>query len=163
MLGQCSRPAGSAAIEVGEHQGQLFVAMEYIEGVSLTRWLADESLTWFEIIDLFVRAGRGLQAAHEAGVVHRDFKPDNVMIQRSELRPAPMLADVPAWALETLTRALALDPQKRWGSMAELLDALTHHPDRTANPELDRTVALNQRLWMLSVMSLGTFGMVGVS
>jgi hypothetical protein len=106
-------------------------------------------------------------ALYEALYGQRPFESDDFAqlsgaVLAGKLRPAPMLADVPAWALETLTRALARDPQQRWGSMAELLDTLTHHPDRTANPELDRTVALNQRLWMLSVISLGTFGMLGV-
>jgi hypothetical protein len=69
---------------------------------------------------------------------------------------------VPAWAFETLTRALAVNPDERWGSMAELLDVLAHHPDRTSDPDQDQTVSLPQRLWMLTVICLGGLGLLGV-
>ncbi len=66
--------------EVGDHDGQLFLAMEFVDGVTLADWLADERRGWREIVEVFCQAGAGLSAAHEAGIVHRDFKPDNVMI-----------------------------------------------------------------------------------
>ena len=79
-----------------------------------------------------------------------------------ELRPAPRLSSAPAWARETIARALAVYPEERWATMAELLDALENHPDRTVDPELDRTVALRQRLWMLLVISVGCVTLFGV-
>jgi tetratricopeptide (TPR) repeat protein/predicted Ser/Thr protein kinase len=66
--------------EVGEHRGQIFVAMEIIEGLSLREWLA-RARPWQAIVEVFLAAGRGLAAAHRAGVIHRDFKPDNVLIE----------------------------------------------------------------------------------
>lgn len=66
--------------DVGEHAGQVFVAMEFIEGRTLTHWRKHEGRTWREIGAAFVKAAAGLAAAHAADVVHRDFKPDNVMI-----------------------------------------------------------------------------------
>jgi tetratricopeptide (TPR) repeat protein/tRNA A-37 threonylcarbamoyl transferase component Bud32 len=72
--------------DVGEREpggtgpSQVFVAMEFVQGKTLTDWLADSERDWREIIDVFVDAGRGLAVAHEKGLVHRDFKPDNVMI-----------------------------------------------------------------------------------
>jgi len=66
--------------EVGMHGRQLFIAMEYVDGGTLRGWLAERRRTWREILDVFVKAGRGLAAAHDAGLVHRDFKPDNVLI-----------------------------------------------------------------------------------
>ncbi|MGH1343158.1 MAG: protein kinase domain-containing protein [Nannocystales bacterium] len=65
--------------DVGTIDDQVFVAMEFIEGCSLAEWIRMDH-GWRPIVDTFVQAGEGLAAAHAAGLVHRDFKPDNVML-----------------------------------------------------------------------------------
>ncbi len=66
--------------DVGPYEGSVYVAMEFIDGITLSQWLTAETRTWSEIVAVFAQAGEGLAAAHEAGLVHRDFKPENVMI-----------------------------------------------------------------------------------
>jgi tetratricopeptide (TPR) repeat protein len=56
------------------------IAMEHVDGTSLARWLAARPRPWREIVAKFIDAGRGLQAAHDVGMLHRDFKPGNVLI-----------------------------------------------------------------------------------
>jgi len=79
-MARLSHPNVVHVHDVGTFQDQIFVAMEFIQGQSLTRWLDSEKRSWRDILSVFIRAGRGLQAAHAAGLVHRDFKPDNVMV-----------------------------------------------------------------------------------
>lgn len=69
-----------AVHDVGVADGRVFIAMEFVAGVTLSAWLTNNERSWPEIIKVFVDAGRGLAAAHAAGLVHRDFKPHNVLI-----------------------------------------------------------------------------------
>jgi predicted Ser/Thr protein kinase len=66
--------------EVGEHDGHPFIAMELIRGATLRQWLDERERSVPEIIAMYIQAARGLAAAHAAGLVHRDFKPDNVIV-----------------------------------------------------------------------------------
>ncbi|MCA9713669.1 MAG: serine/threonine protein kinase, partial [Myxococcales bacterium] len=66
--------------EVGVDDGRVFLAMEYVDGVTLSDWLAADERGWRAILSMFLQAGDGLAAAHAADVVHRDFKPDNVLV-----------------------------------------------------------------------------------
>ncbi|MEZ4449591.1 MAG: serine/threonine-protein kinase [Nannocystaceae bacterium] len=66
--------------EVGRFEGRVFLAMEWAEGGDLRRWLAAEPRGWEAIVERFVAAGEGLWAAHRVGLVHRDFKPSNVLL-----------------------------------------------------------------------------------
>src|SRR5262245_13552108 len=86
-LAQVSHPNVVQIYEAGAHDGRLFIAMELIRGQTLTQWLQDASQMprphrSREILRRFIAAGRGLEAAHAAGVAHRDFKPDNVLVGR---------------------------------------------------------------------------------
>jgi len=78
-MARLSHPNVLPVYDVGHAEGGVFIAMELCEGQTLRGWL-DSPRPWAEVLDAFVRAGRGLAAAHAEGLVHRDFKPDNVMI-----------------------------------------------------------------------------------
>ena len=69
-----------SVFDIGTLDGQVFIAMEYIEGHTLKEWLSEKPRPWREVLAVFVQAGRGLAAAHAAGLVHRDFKPANVLL-----------------------------------------------------------------------------------
>ena len=79
-LAQLSHPNVIAVHDVGTCADQVFIAMEYVEGSTLRQWLAERKRTWREVLSMFTQAGHGLAAAHAAGIVHRDFKPDNVLV-----------------------------------------------------------------------------------
>jgi eukaryotic-like serine/threonine-protein kinase len=79
-MAQLSHPNVVAVYEAGTLDDRVFIAMEYISGATLRAWLADRERPVPEILDAYVKAGRGLAAGHHAGLVHRDFKPDNVLV-----------------------------------------------------------------------------------
>ncbi len=68
--------------DVGLHNNQLFVAMEFVDGQTALNWISAVEVPrpWPEVLAVFMAAGRGLAEAHAEGIVHRDFKPENVMI-----------------------------------------------------------------------------------
>lgn len=68
--------------EVGEADGQHYIAMEYIEGQTLREHLKRAPLKPYEAINITIQVARALAAAHSTGMLHRDIKPDNIMIQR---------------------------------------------------------------------------------
>ena len=79
-LARLSHPNVVNVHDVGEVDGRVFVAMEHIDGGTLKQWLDRSPRSIPEILAVFIEAGRGLAAAHAAGLVHRDFKPDNVLV-----------------------------------------------------------------------------------
>ena len=66
--------------DAGEVDGRVFIAMELMRGTDLGGWF-DRQHAWREVVDVMLQAARGLRAAHEAGLIHRDFKPDNVVVE----------------------------------------------------------------------------------
>ena len=78
-MARLSHPNVVAVYDTGMFGDQIFVAMELVSGVTLRSWL-DGKPSWQEVLAVFVAAGRGLAHAHANGLVHRDFKPENVLI-----------------------------------------------------------------------------------
>ncbi len=80
-LARLNHPNVLIVHDVGTRDQQLWLAMEFVAGDTLRGWRTEHpEVPWREVVRLFIAAGRGLAAAHDAGVVHRDFKPDNVMV-----------------------------------------------------------------------------------
>ncbi|MCG8456638.1 MAG: serine/threonine-protein kinase [Holophagales bacterium] len=80
-LARLNDPHVLTLYDVGTLGDQVFLAMEYVPGTDLGRWLGLERRSLEEILHVFHQAGKGLVAAHEAGLVHRDFKLGNVMVR----------------------------------------------------------------------------------
>lgn len=79
-MAKLSHPNVIPVFEVGTHEDNVYIAMEYVRGRTLTQWLEETEPGIAEVLDVFAQAGAALAAAHAAGLVHRDFKPDNVMV-----------------------------------------------------------------------------------
>jgi tetratricopeptide (TPR) repeat protein/tRNA A-37 threonylcarbamoyl transferase component Bud32 len=114
-LAQVSHPHLVQVHDVGTWGDRVFIAMEYVRGPSLSQWLMQRR-RWREVVEAVLAAGRGLAAAHDAGLVHRDFKPANVLVgddgrvrvvdfglarvESSDAEPQPELAEVDPIAAE---------------------------------------------------------------
>jgi tetratricopeptide (TPR) repeat protein/predicted Ser/Thr protein kinase len=90
--------------DVAVYEGRVFMAMEYVDGVTLARGLSGDGMHWKKVVEIMIAAGKGLAAAHDAGLVHRDFKPDNVMLAKDG---RVLVMDF------GLARALEADPGER--------------------------------------------------
>jgi eukaryotic-like serine/threonine-protein kinase len=79
-LARLDHPNIVAVYDLGVIDGRVFIAMELVPGETVTAWLAAAPRDWRRIVEVYRQAGRALAAAHALGIVHRDFKPDNVLI-----------------------------------------------------------------------------------
>ncbi|GHG94824.1 serine/threonine-protein kinase [Comamonas sp. JC664] len=81
-MARVSHPNVIPIYEVGTWDGQVFFTMELVSGGTLADWRREKVRSWREVLATYLQAGRGLEAAHAAGLVHRDFKPANVLVGR---------------------------------------------------------------------------------
>ena len=142
-MARLSHPNVIGVHDVGTVGDQVFLAMEFVDGETLGAWARRAPRPWRDVRDVFVLAGRGLQAAHAAGLVHRDFKPENVLVGKDgRVRvtdfglarlTAPALAPGPA-----ATGALGLD------AALTRTDAVVGSPAYMA-PEQMRGESIDQR------------------
>lgn len=82
-MARLTHPNVVAVHDTGTHAGGVFIAMECIDGQPLHQWAAQVRPNWRSIRDVLCQAGRGLAAAHAVELVHRDFKPSNVLVTSS--------------------------------------------------------------------------------
>ncbi|HEX4450952.1 MAG TPA: serine/threonine-protein kinase [Kofleriaceae bacterium] len=100
-MARIDHPNVLRVFEAGQLDDQIYIAMEFAPGGTLRKWLATPR-SQAEIVEAYAQAGRGVAAAHAAGLVHRDFKPDNVMllgdgrVRVTDFGLVGMIGDAPA-------------------------------------------------------------------
>lgn len=94
MLAHMQHPAIAQIFDAGsDGDGRLYLVMEYVEGLSLKRWCKQYKLGLRQRIRILIRVAEGVQHAHQKGVVHRDLKPGNILVEKIDGQAAPKIID----------------------------------------------------------------------
>jgi len=83
-LAKLNHPNVISIHDVDTHEDEIFIAEELVDGRDLRAWRREKSRAWRDALEVLCQAGRALAAAHAAGIIHRDFKPGNVVVDREE-------------------------------------------------------------------------------
>ncbi len=168
-LARLSHPHVVQVYDVGEHDGRLYIAMELVEGTDLDAWLRAQPRSPHAVLAVFRQAAQGLAAAHAAGLVHRDFKPSNALV---DARGVLRLVDF------GLVRSLADGLRSRESEVTDPSwdPAVTHPgcllgtpaympPEQHAGADIDARsdqfawcAALYEALWQVRPFGSGTIG-----
>jgi len=122
VMARLSHPNVLAVHDAGSEGDRVFIAMDLVEGDTLSDWAAAAPRSWRAVLAVMLQAGEGLAAAHRAGLIHRDFKPSNVLVDRSGR------ALVLDFGLAAATSSAEAPPQP-----ADSLTSLTPTPARTSS------------------------------
>lgn len=124
-IARVAHPALVAVHAIGEHDGQVHVVMERVRGEPLALWQACEGRAWREVLAVYLQVGRGLQALHDAGLVHRDIKPDNVLVEadgRARIVDLGLARGVGLVAVDVAGTPLYMAPEQRAGAAGPASD-----------------------------------------
>ena len=136
-LARLNHPNVITIYEVGSVGAQLFIAMEFVDAGTLRQWLKTEARPWREIVAHFCLAGEGLAAAHAVGLVHRDFKPDNVLVGRDGRLRVTDFGLARAIAGDDLLPVSAVAPDSPLNESITAAGALVGTPAYMAPEQLD--------------------------
>ncbi|MBA3714012.1 MAG: protein kinase [Pyrinomonadaceae bacterium] len=136
--------------EIGQTDSLHFIATEFVDGETLRAHMANTRMTIGEVLDVAAQVASALSAAHEAGIVHRDVKPDNVMLRRDRI------VKVLDFGLAKLAphRAVAVDPQAPTKSMVKTKPGVVMGTVHYMSPEQARGLEVDARtdIWSLGVV-----------
>ncbi len=147
-LAKLSHPNVLPVFDAGVHDGRVFMALELVEGTTMRAWMAGMP-RWPEVVDVFAQAARGLLAAHIAGIVHRDVKPENILIGADgRVRVSDFGIARPAGARDAADSLDTLESTAGIGTPAYMApEQFLGDPVDARTDQFGLCVALHEALW----------------